>query len=81
MMTPTCLEDLISYREARSMGLIVRHELYEELVSRGDDRRGSDLPTVLPHQLTRLVNTITHLHIVVPEQRNQESQCQSHSSL
>jgi len=64
----TCLEDLISDGEACSVGLIVRHELDEELVSRGDDRRGGNLPAVLPHQLTTLVHTIPHLHIVVPEQ-------------
>lgn len=70
---PTCLEDLISDGEAGAVGLVVRHEFDEELVSRGDDRRGGDLPAVLPHQLAALVHAVSHLHVVVPGQTGQGS--------
>lgn len=62
----TCLEDLISDGETCSMSLVVRHKFDEELVSRGDNWRGGDLPTVFSHQLTVFVHTISHLYIVIP---------------
>jgi len=68
ILPPTCLKDLVSNGETCSVGLVVRHKLDEELISRGDYRGRGDLPTVLPHQLTTVVHTISHLHIVVPEQ-------------
>lgn len=75
---PTCLEDLISDGETCSMCLVVRHKLDEQLVSGGDDRRGSDLPAVLFHKLTALVHTVSHLHVVIPEQDKEKGkQCQS----
>lgn len=64
---PTCLEDLIPDGETGSVGLVVRHELDEELVSGGDNGRRGDLAAVLPHQLATLVHAISHLHIVIPE--------------
>lgn len=67
---PTCLEDLISDGETCAVCLIVGHELDEELVSWGDDRRGCNLPTVLPHKLTTLVHAVSYLHIVIPGQDN-----------
>ena len=66
MRPPTCLEDLVSDGETCSVRLVVGNELDEELVSRGDDRRGSDLPAVLPHELTALVHAVSHLHVVIP---------------
>ena len=78
MNPPTCLEDLISDGEACSVGLVVRHELDEELVSRGDDRRRGDLPAVLPHQLTAVVHAISHLDVIISgqeEERQRQSQC------
>lgn len=62
----TCLIDLISDGETCSVGLIIRHELDEQLITRGDNRRGGDFPTVLPHQLTILIHAVSHLHVVVP---------------
>lgn len=65
---PTGLKDLVSDGETRSVRLVVGHKLDEQLVSRGDNRRGGDLPAVLPHELTALVHAVSHLHIVIPEQ-------------
>ena len=65
---PTGLKDLVSNGETRPVRLVVGHKLDEQLVSRGDDWRGGDLPAVLPHELTALVHAVSHLHIVVPEQ-------------
>lgn len=55
------------------MCLIIRHKFDEELVSRGDDWRGRNLPTVLPHELTALVHAIPYLDIVVPERDERET--------
>lgn len=63
----TCLKDLISDGESCSVGLIIRHKLDEQLISRGNDRRGGDFPTVLPYKLTALVHAVSHLHVVIPE--------------
>lgn len=65
----TRFEDLVADGEASAMSLVVRHKLDEELVPRGDHRRGSDLPTVLPDQLAALIHSISHLHIVISAQR------------
>lgn len=70
---PTCFEDLIPDGETCSMSLIIGHEFDEELVSRGNDWRGCDLPTVLPHKLTALVHAIPYFDIVVPERGKGET--------
>lgn len=63
------------------MSLVVRHKLDEELVSRGDNWRGGDLPTVLPHQLTVLIHTISYLHIVISEQEKRKRDSISYTVL
>ncbi len=65
----TRFEDLVADGEASAMRLVVRHKLDEELVPRGHHRRGSDLPTILPDQLTALIHSISHFHIVISAQR------------
>lgn len=63
---PTCFEDLVSYGEARPVGLVVGHELDEELPVAGDDGGGRDLPAELPQHGRALVPAVVHLHVVVP---------------
>ena len=76
----TRLEDLIADGEAGAVGLIVGHELDEELVPRGDDRRRGDLPAVLAHQLTALVHAVPNLDIVVPRRRRRRHKRESRRS-
>lgn len=63
---PTCFEDLVPHGEARPVGLVVGHELDEELPVAGDDGGRRDLPAELPQHGRALVPAVVHLHVVVP---------------
>lgn len=70
----TRFEDLVADGEASAVSLVVRHKLDEELVPRGDQGRGSDLPTILPDQLPAVIHPIPHFHIVISAQRETNTQ-------
>lgn len=65
-LIPTCFEDLVPDGEARPVGLVVGHELDEQLSASGDDRGGRDLPAELAQHGGALVPAVVHLHVVVP---------------